>query len=98
MRESRIENALTRGVLAAGGGVRKFVTPGRRHAADRLVIIPHPEGKRGMARIVFVELKAPGKKPRGGQKREHKRLVALGCTVYVIDTLEGVQRFLQENC
>jgi hypothetical protein len=97
MLESSIESALVRGVKRAGGEVRKYVTPGRRHAPDRLVIFP----RRGMvdsAWIIFVELKAPGKKPRAGQVREHARLRDMGCNVEVIDTLEGVARFLGENC
>lgn len=98
MREARVETALVRGVKRAGGLVRKVRYIGRRHATDRLVILPHPERKFGMGRVIFIELKAPGKKPRGGQGREHLRLVGAGAEVRVIDTLEGVERFLSENC
>jgi hypothetical protein len=40
--------------------------------------------------IQFAELKAPGKKPTPLQEREHARLRAMGFTVHVIDSKEGV--------
>ena len=44
--------------------------------------------------MMFVELKAPGKKPAAHQLREHARLMALGQRVEVIDSLAGVARLL----
>jgi hypothetical protein len=46
-------------------------------------------------RITFVELKAPGKKPTPKQLWEHQRLEKLGHKVYVIDTHQGVDEFIQ---
>lgn len=86
MRESKIEQALTRRVKELGGMCEKFVSPGRRGVPDRLVTLP------GGA-IVFVELKAPNKKPSQTQQRDHERRRALGCDVRVIDNLDDVHAF-----
>lgn len=51
----------------------------------------------GMGIVDFVELKAPGKKPDGHQEREHQRLRALGCNVFVIDSYEAVDRYVKKR-
>lgn len=43
---------------------------------------------------IWVELKAPGKKPEPHQLREHTRMRALGQRVEVIDSFEAVDRLL----
>lgn len=86
MRESKIEQALTRRVKELGGMCEKFVSPGRRGVPDRLVTLPG-----GV--IVFVELKAPNKEPSQTQQRDHERRRALGCDVRVIDNLDDVHAF-----
>jgi hypothetical protein len=91
MRESTIERALARGVKRQGGVARKFVSPGRRGVADRLVLLP-------LGRAIFVELKAPLKKAKDYQSREHKRMRKLGFDVYVIDSHEGLDEFLNAEC
>lgn len=83
MREAAIERRLKRKVEAAGGKALKFVSPGWAGAPDRIVLLPG-------GRVVFVELKAPGKKPRPIQLKRHEELKALGFEVYVIDTPEEV--------
>ena len=83
MLESRIEAALVRRVKALGGMAEKFASPGRRSVPDRLVTLPG-------GRVIFVELKAPGKVPTDNQRRDHERRRALGCDVRVIDSLEAV--------
>ena len=40
---------------------------------------------------VFVEMKAPGKKPNASQLKRHEELRALGITVLVIDSLEAIE-------
>lgn len=86
MLERDIEKALVKRVKALGGTAEKFTSPGRRSVPDRLVTLPG-----GV--IVFVELKAPGKKPTENQLRDHSRRRALGCDVRVIDSLEAVNAF-----
>jgi hypothetical protein len=44
---------------------------------------------------IFVELKAPGKKPTPGQLREHARLRELGFRVEVLDSIEAVDNFVE---
>ena len=78
MREKVIEQKLVREVKKAGGLAVKFTSPGLSGMPDRLVILP--EGY-----IAFVEVKAPGLKPRPLQIRRHEMLRRLGCKVYVLD-------------
>lgn len=86
MRESDIEDYLVRRVVANDGEVRKVKWIGRRGAPDRRVMLP--------GRCVWVELKAPGKKPEAHQTREHKRMRAMGEDVRVIDSFKGVDNLL----
>ena len=104
MRESDIEAHLVKRVKAEGGEVRKIQWIGRRGAPDRLVLLPLrvfdwcDMGERPYPRqpeAIWVELKAPGKKPEPHQEREHQRLRAMGQRVEVIDSIEGVERLLQ---
>ena len=57
MREKNIEQKFVHSVKAAGGIAPKLVSPGFDGMPDRMVLMP--EG-----RIAFVEVKAPGEKPR----------------------------------
>ena len=86
MLERDIEKALVRRVNALGGLCDKFVSPGKRSCPDRIVTLPG-----GV--IIFVELKATGKKPTKLQARDHERRRALGCDVRVINNLEAVNVF-----
>jgi hypothetical protein len=86
MLERDIERALIAKVKTLGGTAEKFVSPQKRSVPDRLVILPG-------GRIIFVELKAPGKRPTDNQARDHERRRALGCDVRVIDNLEDVKEF-----
>ena len=86
MLESKIEAVLVRRVKALGGLCEKFTSPGRRSVPDRIVTLPG-------GRVIFVELKAPGKVPTENQKRDHDRRRMMGCDVRVIDSLEAVDAF-----
>lgn len=88
MLESVIEKALVARVKALGGMAEKFTSPAKRSVPDRLVTLPG-------GRIIFVELKAPGKKPTPKQTKDHATRRALGCDVRVIDSLEAVDAFPQ---
>lgn len=87
MRESEIEKLLVREVKRKGGEAYKFTSPGRSGVPDRLVLMPIPVECQGViARYIkFIELKAPGKKPRPIQVREMERLRKLGFAVEVWD-------------
>ncbi len=86
MLEEQVERALVRRVKSLGGTAEKFTSPGRRSVPDRLVTLPG-------GRIIFVELKAPGKTPTDKQARDHERRRALGCDVRVIDSPEAARAF-----
>lgn len=99
MRESKIEAHLRQRIEAIGGLCYKFVSPGRRHVPDRIVLLPMRDialwrGK-PIGRTIFVELKAPGKKPTPGQLREHARLRELGFQIEVLDSIEAVDNFVE---
>ena len=79
MREKETEMRLVRAVKASGGICPKLVSPGFDGMPDRMVLLPG--GHTG-----FVEVKAPGRKPRPLQARRHEQLMALGFRVYVLDS------------
>ena len=81
VRERDVERALIRQVRKAGGLCLKFVSPGWDGAPDRVCLWPG-------GRITFVELKAPGKKPRPLQIRRIEQLRERGFEVTVVDSLE----------
>lgn len=85
MLEKTVEAALVARVKALGGICDKF-NSGRRSVPDRIVTLPGN-------RVIFVECKAPGKKPTPLQLRDHERRKALGCDVRVIDSVEAARAF-----
>ena len=89
MREKSIEQKLVKAVKAAGGVCPKLVCPGFDGMPDRMVLLPH-------GRLGFVEVKAPGKKPRPLQLARHRLLRSLGFRVYVIDSVEQIGGMLDE--
>lgn len=89
LKESSIEKRLKKEIEKIGGKALKFVSPGTTGIPDRIVLLP--QGK-----IIFVELKAPGKKLRVLQEYRAKELRALGFKVKVIDSIEGVINFVTE--
>jgi len=89
MREKQIESKLVIEVKKIGGIAPKLVSPGFDGMPDRLVLLPD-------GHIAFVELKAPGKKPRPLQLARHRLLRSLGFRVYVIDDAEQIAGMLDE--
>lgn len=91
-RESDIEKYLVKLAKQHGGEVRKVKWIGRSGAPDRLVMLPNDLGEYGKwPATIWVELKAPGKKPEPHQVREHKRMRDMGQRVEVIDSYAGVE-------
>lgn len=80
MREKTIERKLVATVKSMGGIAVKMSCPGFDGMPDRLVLLPN--GLSG-----FVEVKAPGEKPRALQKSRHELLRRLGFKVYVLDDI-----------
>jgi len=89
VRERNIELYLREKVKATGGIAYKWTSPGNAGVPDRIVILPG-----GLTH--FVELKAPGQKPTPLQMLQHRKLNSLGCTVWLIDSKEGVDAFIQQ--
>ena len=89
MREHEIEKYLVQQAKALQGEVRKVKFIGHRGAPDRLLMLP-------AGVLVWIELKAPGKKPEPHQLREHERMRKMGQRVEVIDSLEGVDELMKE--
>ena len=89
MRERQIEQKLSLMVKKRGGICPKWVSPGFDGVPDRIVLLP--EG-----RIAFVEVKAPGKKPRPLQLARHALLRRLGFQVYVLDDEKQIGGILNE--
>ena len=87
--ERTIEQKLAARVRAMGGIAPKFTSPGFDGMPDRLVLLPS-------GRMGFVELKAPGKKPRPLQLVRHRLLRRLGFKVYVIDEINQIDSVLEE--
>ena len=89
MREKTIEQKFRAAVKAAGGLALKFASPGFDGVPDRLALLPG-------GRMAFVEVKAPGKKPRPLQLARHRQLRQLGFKVYVLDDEEQIGGMVDE--
>ena len=88
MLEKDVEEYFRDQVKAAGGWAPKFVSPGNTGVPDRLALFTG-------ARIIFVELKAPGGKPTVKQLAQHRKLRKLGFEVLVIDSKPVVDEFIK---
>lgn len=86
MLEKEVEQYLSRRIKAMGGRAYKFVSPGNAGVPDRLICLPG-------GYTAFVELKAPGKKPRALQIAAQGQLRRLGFVVETINCKEQVDKF-----
>lgn len=89
MREKHIEQRFRKAVAAAGGLALKFVSPGFDGMPDRLALFP--DGKCG-----FVEVKAPGEKPRPLQESRIAMLRKMGFRAFVLDGMEQIGGIIDE--
>lgn len=89
MREKALEKKLVQSVKSAGGIALKFASPGFDGMPDRIVLIPD-------GHIGFVEVKAPGEKPRPLQIARHGLLRRLGFKVYILDDEQQIGGILDE--
>ena len=87
--EKQIEQSLVKAVKNMGGVAPKFVSPGFDGMPDRIVLLPH-----GL--MAFVEVKAPGKKPRPLQVSRHGLPQRLGFKVYVLDDMNQIGGILDD--
>lgn len=86
--EKKTEKYLKTRIEAIGGLCVKFAPLFFAGFPDRIVLLPG-------ARCLFVELKDEGKKPNALQMRVHAVLRGLGFRVEVIDSKDGVDKFLR---
>jgi len=91
LREADVEKHLVSEVARMGGVAEKFTSPGRRDVPDRIVIWP---SSLGIPLVEFVECKRPGEGPTPAQARDHARRRAMGLSVYVVDSIEAVDRYV----
>ena len=87
--EKLVERRLVELVKINNGMCIKLLCDQLTGLPDRLCLFPGHK-------IVFVELKTTGRKPRRIQAYMHKKLRALGFRVEVIDTVEGVNKFIED--
>ena len=86
--EKDIERYFTRIVKEHGGLAWKFVSPGHAGVPDRIVLLPG-------GKCCFVEIKAPGRKPRKLQIAVMERLKKYGFDVWIIDSHKKVKAFIE---
>lgn len=87
-RESVAEDALRTGVRKRGGLIEKFVSHSRG-VPDRIVVLG--------GRTMFVELKAPGRKPSKRQKLWIDRARSAGAEVHVLAGSLDVLAWLRQQ-
>ena len=87
--EKIVERKLVEAVKSNGGMCIKLLCDQLIGLPDRMCLFPGHK-------IVFVELKTTGQKPKRIQMYMHKKLRALGFRVEVIDSVEDVINFIED--
>ena len=89
MTESGLERKICNFVKQRNGRAFKFISPGCTGVPDRICVFPG-------GRIIFVELKRPGRKD--GLSPQQRRIIswlrARGCEAWVINDFEHFRRLL----
>ena len=87
MKEKTIEQKIIRAVKSRDGECYKWT--GHAGVPDRIAMLPG-------GKIGFIEVKAPGERPRPLQLSRHRRIRSLGFKVYVIDRIDQIESVLDE--
>ena len=90
MKESEIENQVCKYASKAGWYVRKFSSPGHRGVPDRVLLSP-------TGLIIFIEFKAPSKKPSALQVDEIAQIRKRGGIVYIVDNVEEGKKIIDSS-
>lgn len=85
--EKALEAKLRDRVKAAGGLALKVSSQHYTGMPDRMVLMPG-------GRITFAEMKTTGQKPTKVQQARHEELRKLGFEVFVLDTTEKINEFM----
>ena len=86
--EKLVERKLVESVKANNGMCIKLLCDQLIGLPDRMCLFPG-------SKIIFVELKTTGKKPRRIQAYIHNKLRDLGFRVEVIDSVKGISDFIE---
>ena len=89
MQEKSIEKRLVKAVKEQGGLCPKLISPGMDGMPDRIILLPG-------GRLGFIEVKAPGERPRPIQEKRIQGLRNLGFRVFVVDSPEKIGGILDE--
>lgn len=84
MNEKQLESKVVEYCKKHGLYCRKFSSPAHRGVPDRIIV--------GKGRIMFLELKSPGKKPTALQEREIELIRAAGVLALWVDSWEHAKR------
>lgn len=87
--EKYIEREFNKAVCKIGGKALKFYSHLDIGYPDRIVLLPKGQ-------IAWAEMKSTGKKPTKIQTRRHAELRAMGFKVYVIDSIQGMNKIINE--
>ena len=89
MNEGNVERRLKLRVKQMGGLAFKLISPGNAGVPDRLVLFKG-------AKVIFVELKAPGNKLRALQRKRKDQIEKMGFKVCTIDSYEKIDTLIEE--
>jgi hypothetical protein len=89
MLESKIENAVVKHGKLTGWLSFKFNSASYAGVPDRIFI--------RSGQVIFIEFKAPGKKPRKLQTYTINSMLSHGAKVFVVDEIEKGKRLLDAN-
>lgn len=90
MLEKQIEKKLNDEVKKLNGLCLKLNSQSANGIPDRLVLLPD-------RKVYFIELKSPGEDLRSLQKYWKKKLNKLGFPAIKIDSLEAVEKFIEDK-
>lgn len=88
--EKYLERKLVDLTRKAGGWCIKIPADWNAGLPDRVCLFPQ-------GRVIFVELKSRGKKPREIQKVMHRKLRTLGFRVEVVDSLDKLKDLFKDD-
>lgn len=86
IRERDVEQYLLKQCRAHNLLCLKFTSPGRAGVPDRIIV--------GSGSTVFVEIKAPGCKPRPLQLATFAKIEAFGGRVFVVDSFSEIDELM----
>jgi hypothetical protein len=90
MLETNLEKRCISYIKSKGGIALKLNPVNCRGIPDRMILLPY-------GRVVFIEFKAPGKRPRGNQQYWLTRLQCMGFAAKCIDNYDLFTQFIDKE-